>query len=694
MGKNASDIFERHQTAAKAFGNDPLLILPNGTVVDLARGYIPLLTRFTFEDKAAKGLRKRKAGEKPENPIYFSALELLRNNPILLLTGLSGSGKTTFGKHLCFRLATTGFGNAQPLIRNDFGDTREEIWDAGDTVPCYFTVDSQESLRSLVEVTIPDLLESASASGMSLVIVLDTIQRAGDTGLPLLSQGISLIKGFKNVKLLLLGETGSCERWPFPPDVIRHELLPLLGAHRRGLVSKFLDYQDSKVVVGTGVAAANPSLFALALQARHHGGQAEELLDAWLLGTIAQADTAEILCQKAFDRISDNKSPEAPSGIVQSSPVSNPALYCDAIQRLLAARHLACLSFDAAIELFHRQPQASRPIINSCLIRLKSSAKSDGLIEKLLSGSSSEAQRGALLVADFVAQNDKFRDRIKYLALEIVVQGSLSANDREKAGRILSIIGDPRDLTALAEVPAGRFVMGSESHPNSLPVQTISLNKFRIGLYPVVNRDYSVFARETGRDWLSQDGTDPERSNAPATDLTWHDARAYCSYLTTRWRASGKIGYHEEVRLPTEPEWERAARGDQNDTGSDGLVFPWGTTWQDESANSEEAGFNTTCAVGIFPQGRSPYGCFDMAGHVWEWCTTLWGEDMATPSFRYPWQIDGREALDAPEKIRRVLRGGCFSSPKIKANCTYRGSLEPSGFWRGNGFRVVVAAKD
>jgi iron(II)-dependent oxidoreductase len=80
-----------------------------------------------------------------------------------------------------------------------------------------------------------------------------------------------------------------------------------------------------------------------------------------------------------------------------------------------------------------------------------------------------------------------------------------------------------------------------------------------------------------------------------------------------------------------------------------------------------------------------------MAGNVWEWCTTLWGDNMKTPSFQYPWrEDDGREALDAPGSVRRVLRGGCFSSGKEKACGTYRGSLEPDDFWRGNGFRIVV----
>ncbi|GKT40236.1 uncharacterized protein ColSpa_00417 [Colletotrichum spaethianum] len=76
METNTTQTFQLQQAAGERFGSEVLLTLPNGTTIDLATGYIPLLARFTFEDKAAKGLRKRKAGEKPEPPIYYSALEL------------------------------------------------------------------------------------------------------------------------------------------------------------------------------------------------------------------------------------------------------------------------------------------------------------------------------------------------------------------------------------------------------------------------------------------------------------------------------------------------------------------------------------------------------------------------------------------------------------------------------------------
>jgi iron(II)-dependent oxidoreductase len=103
-------------------------------------------------------------------------------------------------------------------------------------------------------------------------------------------------------------------------------------------------------------------------------------------------------------------------------------------------------------------------------------------------------------------------------------------------------------------------------------------------------------------------------------------------------------------------------------------------------------GFNDTCALGMFPKGESTFHGLDMCGQVWEWTTTLWGEKMDHPDLPYPYtDKDGREDLSADGAIRRVLRGGSFSSPASKTNCTYRGSLEPSGFWRGDGFRIVVS---
>lgn len=342
------------------------------------------------------------------------------------------------------------------------------------------------------------------------------------------------------------------------------------------------------------------------------------------------------------------------------------------VRQLLAARHLATLPAATAVSAFRSNPPLWTPVLVSLAARLSGSAGAEELVAALIDGEGDDILRGALLAADLQEKPGELRDRIAGLLLAILEEGRLSAPEREKAGRRLSAWGDPRDLQALATVPGGMFTFGSNTHPNSAPPHPVGVEPFRIGIYPVVNAHYGAFVRETGRLWRSPDGFEAERASAPATDLTWHDARAYCDWLTGKWQEQGLIGKDEVIRLPTEPEWERAARGDQPDAGDDVIVYPWGAVWQDDAANSEEAGFNTTCTVGLFPKGRSPYGCFDMAGQVWEWGTTLWGDDMAVPSFRYPYADDGREALDAAPSIRRVLRGGCFSSGKLKACTTYR----------------------
>jgi len=259
---------------------------------------------------------------------------------------------------------------------------------------------------------------------------------------------------------------------------------------------------------------------------------------------------------------------------------------------------------------------------------------------------------------------------------------------RRRAGEAIAQLGDPRDLERLVTVDAGQYSMGSDLHPNSAPAHRVNLPAFRIAAFPVTCAAYQTFIDDTGRPWVSANGRASERANHPATDLTWHDAWAYCDWLTVRWRPEGRIAASDIVRLPTEREWEAAARGPT------GTTYPWGDDWASDHANDEETGFNDTCTVGLFPEGASAAGCLDMAGQVWEWGTTLWGGDMTTPHFRYPWAMDGREALDAGPTVRRVLRGGCFSSGRAKANAVYRGSLEPSGFWRGNGFRIVVEKRE
>ena len=157
-----------------------------------------------------------------------------------------------------------------------------------------------------------------------------------------------------------------------------------------------------------------------------------------------------------------------------------------------------------------------------------------------------------------------------------------------------------------------------------------------------------------------------ELAGHPVVNVTWHDAMAYAAWL------SEKTG--RPYRLPTEAEWEKAARGD------DGRLWPWGNDWDPERANCRPAGPGATTLVGQYsPRGDSPCGAADMAGNVWEWCLTKWRSTYATPP-------DDDPAEDAP----RVLRGGSWyqDNPGI-VRCAYRDRSLPDDGLALNGFRVA-----
>ncbi len=152
------------------------------------------------------------------------------------------------------------------------------------------------------------------------------------------------------------------------------------------------------------------------------------------------------------------------------------------------------------------------------------------------------------------------------------------------------------------------------------------------------------------------------------TDVSWEDARHFCRWLSNLMATP--------YRLPTEAEWEYAARG------SDGRRFPWGNEWDPTRANTRDGGPGIVTPVGSYPSGASPWGCLDMAGNVWEWTASL--------DAPYPYRSDdGREDPNAPG--RRILRGGSFANPHGFARCACRFRLAPTVRNEFLGFRLAFS---
>jgi formylglycine-generating enzyme required for sulfatase activity len=236
-------------------------------------------------------------------------------------------------------------------------------------------------------------------------------------------------------------------------------------------------------------------------------------------------------------------------------------------------------------------------------------------------------------------------------------------------------------------IPAGPFLMGSPAGAGvplyETPQFELVLPAYRIGKYPVTNAEYAAFVRATQRlvgPELGWDGQTVPRGKRgqPVSGVTWYEAMAYCQWL------SEQAGCR--CSLPTEAQWEKAARG------SDGRLYPWGNSWE---AGRSNHGSSAMADVAAYP-AQSPYGCCDMVGNVRQWTASLWGERLQAPdeAYRYPWRADAAPA-DASDIVRRVWRGGSYADPQAQLRCAFRGALFPTragGPHLRMGLRVVAEA--
>ncbi len=202
----------------------------------------------------------------------------------------------------------------------------------------------------------------------------------------------------------------------------------------------------------------------------------------------------------------------------------------------------------------------------------------------------------------------------------------------------------PAVTNVMAEIPGGPFTMGTDKgNPDEAPAHQVDVPTFQMDKFEVTNADFAAFVQVTGyqtdaeknkasRTW--RDEYTSGKDNHPVVRVTWNDAVAYCKWL-------GK-------RLPTEAEFEKAARGPK------GYVYPWGNDWDATKANVKESGLRGTATVGSYPPNG--YGLLDVAGNVWEW-TDSWYQ-------AYP----GNTTADPfyGEKYRVIRGGGWFEeAPQV-----------------------------
>ena len=253
---------------------------------------------------------------------------------------------------------------------------------------------------------------------------------------------------------------------------------------------------------------------------------------------------------------------------------------------------------------------------------------------------------------------------------------------------------DARDSTDWVWIPAGTAVVGStDDEPDSLPEErpqhAISLPRFAIARTPVSIAEFRAFQHACAprdADLITMAAPAAGDDRTPVTGVNWFDAIAYCQWLEDCLRTSTSLPEGYAVDLPSEPEWERAARSDLHQ------AYPWGDTFDSSRANVRSSGIGTVVPSGSFsPGGDSPFGIQDMAGNVFEWTRSAWGHSRHNPDFAYPYDpTDGREYRGAHINARRVVRGGAYYYDDNCVRVATRNVFMPWIRHPGGGFRVVL----
>ncbi|SRR5260221_5378160 len=261
--------------------------------------------------------------------------------------------------------------------------------------------------------------------------------------------------------------------------------------------------------------------------------------------------------------------------------------------------------------------------------------------------------------------------------LSIVQSLDAPLERRIEAAHALAQIGDPRlSGPSRVNVPAGPFTMGD-------PGTTVHLAAYSIDRFPVTVAAFGEFVDGGGygaRSAWSEEGWQWRHANAIERPRFWGDAE-WTSYLVPNHPVIGVSYFEAEAyaawigaRLPTEGEWEKAARG------TDGRRYPWGAEWRDDACGMRGVGPRCTVPVGVFPKGESPYGAADLVGSVWQWCID---------PFR-GWGEGSDDALASGEALRRTTCGGAWNTLQWSVSTVGRNGYPVTARFSNLGFRCVA----
>ncbi len=362
------------------------------------------------------------------------------------------------------------------------------------------------------------------------------------------------------------------------------------------------------------------------------------------------------------------------------------------------------------------------------------------VVGELLERQPGEPGQAAVLLGDAVVDASPggvtvaCKDRMVGVLLETLRDDRVKAPLRAAAGRSLARLGDPRAEVVTLEgmqfcyVPPGPFWMGSGNdddmaYEDEKPARRVDVPYgYWMARYPVTNAQFRLFTEDpegyqadtwwtkAGLGWRKREGGPQDYgepwnlANHPVVGVNWYEAAAFAAWLEWMLRQSGLLPEGRVARLPTEAEWEKAARcgleipatpmvlalhdgvgqaadWERVENPSRQRRYPWGQEPDPERAHYGDTGIGSTSAVGCFGRGRSPYEVEELSGNVFEWCATKWEDSYED------YQGDNDPGGDAP----RVVRGGTFGDGQRYVRCAFRYWFYPDFRYNFIGFRVVVS---